>query len=457
MNKKIFLKELEKKLQILNEEERNDILNEYKDTIEEKIKHGSSEEEAVNDFGSVEELSREILKAYKINPDFGQEKEISSKEKVKHMVEQSESWIKKSAHKLSNVTKDFVEEFKNSNHNWSLELIFEIVIKAIILLIGLAFLRVPFYFIDILGNSIFGIAFPPFNLIFTVLWKCFIGILYFLVCIVIAIIVFRPYFENYSKKETIKKKEKNEKVEHLQEKEKNQKEEFSFGKSIKRLFQGILCLFVVLPFCLIDFGCYVAVAASIFLLIQGVPVVGILLISIAFSIFFTFLTRFFYSILYGGKKVYCYSLILSAILFIAGCFFFISTVLNFQSYSGLPENDFEISQVIYQEQLKAESFTIAYRNYEKEVNDDLQDGEIEVVVSYYSDFVEELKTEVVTRNHKTYMHLEVEDDNISKETKWKLYHMIIDQLKKPAWYDYRELRNLEIIVRANQNTIDKIG
>ena len=61
MNKKKFLKLLEEKLQIFSEEERNDILNEYKDTIEEKVKHGSSEEEAVADFGSIEELSREIL------------------------------------------------------------------------------------------------------------------------------------------------------------------------------------------------------------------------------------------------------------------------------------------------------------------------------------------------------------------------------------------------------------
>ena len=75
MNKKKFLKILEEKLQILSEEEINDILNEYKDTIEEKVKHGSSEEEAVADFGSVEELSREILKAYKINPDYSKNKD----------------------------------------------------------------------------------------------------------------------------------------------------------------------------------------------------------------------------------------------------------------------------------------------------------------------------------------------------------------------------------------------
>jgi len=89
------------------EEERNDILNEYKDTIEEKVKHGSSEEEAVADFGSVEELSREILKAYKINPDYSK-----SKDKVKDFVEDGETLIKKGAEKLSEWTQDIVDDFK---------------------------------------------------------------------------------------------------------------------------------------------------------------------------------------------------------------------------------------------------------------------------------------------------------------------------------------------------------
>ena len=70
MNKKEFLDKLEKKLSILDESERKDILDEYKDTISEKVKHGQSEEEAVADFGDVDELVKEILSAYKIDPDF---------------------------------------------------------------------------------------------------------------------------------------------------------------------------------------------------------------------------------------------------------------------------------------------------------------------------------------------------------------------------------------------------
>jgi len=66
MNKKEFIRLLEEKLKILEENELKDIINEYKDTIDEKVKHGKSEEEAVSDFGDVDELTKEILKAYKI-------------------------------------------------------------------------------------------------------------------------------------------------------------------------------------------------------------------------------------------------------------------------------------------------------------------------------------------------------------------------------------------------------
>lgn len=202
MNKKKFLKLLEEKLNILSEEERKDIINEYKDTIEEKVRHGSSEEEAVADFGSLEELSREILKAYKINPDYSKKEENDFKE----IVNEGENLIKKGAEKLSRWTKETVEDFKNSNHNWTLETVFEIIIKAIIMLIALGILRIPFYFIEYLGTGIFEMAFSPVDIVLRVIWRFIISFIYFLTCIVIAMIVFRPYFSSNTK--NVKKKNK---------------------------------------------------------------------------------------------------------------------------------------------------------------------------------------------------------------------------------------------------------
>ena len=54
MNKEEFLKTLSKKLEILEEKERADTIDEYRDTIEEKMRNGQTEEEAVSDFGSVD-------------------------------------------------------------------------------------------------------------------------------------------------------------------------------------------------------------------------------------------------------------------------------------------------------------------------------------------------------------------------------------------------------------------
>ena len=70
MTKKEFLKILEKRLAILNEDERKDIINEYRDTISEKVKNGQTEEAAIKDFGDIDELVKELLSAYKLDPDY---------------------------------------------------------------------------------------------------------------------------------------------------------------------------------------------------------------------------------------------------------------------------------------------------------------------------------------------------------------------------------------------------
>ena len=67
MLKKEFLEKLSIKLNLINETEKNDILVEYSTYIDDKIKNGFSEEDAVAGFGNIDELAKEILEAYKIN------------------------------------------------------------------------------------------------------------------------------------------------------------------------------------------------------------------------------------------------------------------------------------------------------------------------------------------------------------------------------------------------------
>lgn len=70
MDKREFLHELEKYLAILDEKEQQDILDEYSQHIEMKMKSGMSEEEAIRDFGDINELAVDILGAYHVKPQY---------------------------------------------------------------------------------------------------------------------------------------------------------------------------------------------------------------------------------------------------------------------------------------------------------------------------------------------------------------------------------------------------
>ena len=199
MNKRKFLKELEKRLILLEETEKQDILNEYKDIIEEKVKRGKTEEEAIADFGSIDELSKEILKACKINSEYLKDKQSTSSDKAKEIINNSEDLIKEGARKLSKFTRNVFDDIKKTNSSITIETIFEIIIKSIIMLVGFVILRIPFSIIKGLGKSILDMAFVPFDSVLNFIWSGIIGILYFITCIVIAILVFKQYFYSNSK------------------------------------------------------------------------------------------------------------------------------------------------------------------------------------------------------------------------------------------------------------------
>lgn len=78
MNKTEFLNELEKRIRVLNKNEINDILAEYSQHIDMRRESGLSEDEAIKDFGELDELVAEILEAYHVNPEYS--KELSDKQ-----------------------------------------------------------------------------------------------------------------------------------------------------------------------------------------------------------------------------------------------------------------------------------------------------------------------------------------------------------------------------------------
>lgn len=196
MKKNKFLKDLEQKLIVLSEEERKDIINEYRDIIEEKVKHGKTEEEAVKEFGGIDNLATEILSTYKINPDYGKEKKD-----IKF-----EDHIENGAKKLSEWTSSFVDSVKNKDVDLTLEDVFKIAIKIILLLLLLMLLKLPFYILGELGESFINLGYMPFDGFMTVLWKVVLSLFYIGLCIFV-IVVSASKMINVTPKDDNKKKE----------------------------------------------------------------------------------------------------------------------------------------------------------------------------------------------------------------------------------------------------------
>ena len=70
MNKTEFLTLLERRLIMLNNAERDDLISEYAQHIDMKVASGLSEEDAIADFGDPEELIKELLDVYHLNPNY---------------------------------------------------------------------------------------------------------------------------------------------------------------------------------------------------------------------------------------------------------------------------------------------------------------------------------------------------------------------------------------------------
>ena len=82
MNKKEFLDVMEKRLSMLEAQEREDMLSEYAQHIELKMQSGMSEKEAIDDFGDIDSLIAEILEAYHIDPSYGGKAKKSAAEGI---------------------------------------------------------------------------------------------------------------------------------------------------------------------------------------------------------------------------------------------------------------------------------------------------------------------------------------------------------------------------------------
>lgn len=180
MTKDEFLKTLDRKLQLINEKERRDIIDEYRTHIEMKVQDGKSEEEAIEDFGDIDELVDEILDAYKINTD-----------RVNQSFDRKFNTFMDD---LFDGFKRFIGSFTSLEVDDVVRLIFEILVILIIL----AVLHIPFNIISHIGASLlhniigFGIGYG-----LAAIWKVVIELAYVVIFIVVIVNVVTKRIRRY--------------------------------------------------------------------------------------------------------------------------------------------------------------------------------------------------------------------------------------------------------------------
>lgn len=470
MNKKEFLNKLEKALTILNEKERKDIIDEYKDTIEEKVKHGQTEEEAVEDFGNIDELVSGILDAYKIDPDYNHKEGNLSK-----FTEEGERLIKKGANKLADMTREFADNIKDNDAEMNLNLAFEIIIKIFFTLIILAIITIPLRFIGSIGFSLAETFFEPFSFIIKIIIFILFIALYLSIGFLIIINLFKQYFKKENKTSESKDKiDKQNEIHNLKKNETKAKEVKIIqrtGPTVGSVFLLILkiwvIIFILLPLFCIDIFSSLGLILSIFYWIKGINLLGLTLLMLGISLLFIWFTVIIFNLTFSKGKTTIIPFFIGLVITVFGALFFIDMVTNIEYINEAPS---------YKKETITKNFTsdnpyyinsTLNGNITKKIDNTMKDNELilkityhkdDVIIDIYNESEYIFSDDTCTYNNtceKNYNYISLNYDYSNNYEK-NIYNEFIDNLKENKIYNYSKLNEANIEIISNENTMKSI-
>lgn len=277
MNKEEFLTKLRKKINILEDSEIEDIVSEYEGYIEEKVSRGLTEEEAVKELGDLNEITRDLLAAYKV--------------KEPESTWSFNAWISK-------ISK-YIDNFIDTLSKKSFKEIIRYLIEIILILIVIGILKIPFEILKEFGWDVFHELNNTIGNTFYSIWAFIIELTYFILAVLVFFkIIDRRYFKNISEKianeeppkEETKSSinqnnaEKKDNVTYKKEENKPESKDKGFINTLTNIC--IIFLKIITIFCLVGVIAYLvgmafATGIMIYLIINGVKYFGFLILLIA--------------------------------------------------------------------------------------------------------------------------------------------------------------------------------
>lgn len=432
MNKDKFLKMLNRKLSVLDEVEIKDILNEYESYIKEKVISGKTEEEAVLDFGDINELSKEILSAYEINT-----KKKRFGETIDNVIEETSSHIDKDKLKMfaEDMKDSFSKNFCTKKNGIDYSKVFKIVLIVLI--------------VSVIFNSFFLIALPfrIVGFLLSLIWN----ILMFLI---VMYIVYKIFIEDETCEDNIVENVESSSRKSNSYKYKSKKSEkknysiFIIVVIMILLFSIVIPIIATLVPVVILFGASIVVAINnpiflgITLALGGVIIINLTIIGLFKRIlnrdrriFEHLLTGLFFGFFIIGTGA-------TQTIFMADKFEYETDLENFTlitNFEDIKSND------IFK-------FDCTFCKIEKEIDNSITEG-YRLEISYY----EELGDIYVKQDANKKMIYIYQNHNIDEfEVLRKLIKEQTSQLKNSKLVNYNKVFKLKVKIIANDEIIKKI-
>ena len=432
MNKKEFISELKSKLSILKKEEVNDIVNEYSEHIEEKIKSGKSEKDAIDEFGDIDELVSGILDAYKIDKEYYKKNSI----------------LDDIAEDTKEVFNKIIKIISNGTSKEIIKLLAYILVTILICYI----LKLPFYIIETFVNKLFiGL---PIN-IYNVLSRCNSMIIYMIYIIFVFIVFIKVLKEkvinNFTVKENVSTKTKTKKI----TKEKETKEVvtnndrtiidgiFDIFKLIFRIFAG----FILFGVAVMLFGFSILFIISLYIYIKYDFGIGVGIMSVGSIVGSLWLIYILYKYIVKSKIsftkafiMFCMSIILCGV----GVGVFATEFNQFEYIDG--HHEFVLKEEKeYNSNIINNIECVHCDKIDKIINNDLKDN-VFIVKTYSSDYFE------------TYCDNYYENNLYcgTRYPNYDFYKIILNDVKNKKFYNYDDFRSIKLEVIANEKTLNKL-
>ena len=360
--------------------------------------------------------------------------------------------------KFNTLMKKIVCLFESMSFKEIIEFLVTVFLLIIIILIG----TIPKDIIEnLIGtNLLYGITYvgPTLNTLF----RLIVDILYSVFAIVIFIYVLKiKYLDRIKIKEDVNKeivvKEKEKKVEEVEKVIIKDNSSNSLSRTLAKIIIYIIKFFVVC-FLAAPLICIVVLAVllgfEVLFVFKGLPIIGILLFTIAGLIISALCFEVPLNFVINHKNNYkrvMITLLISLIIIIIGSIIFAFEFFSLTYVDSLPK-DAKTKEITETLPMSADLNTVGYYHNDIEyvVDDNLTD-KIEVTVTYY-DYLVDYNIEVELHNDNLLVYMDSPKEFSFKDA----LDEISDDIKDGKIYNYDKLNEYKVTIKTSSNNIDII-